>query len=1372
VLTRYSYTPEGDLAAVTDALDHTTAYENYFRGQARQEGRPDGSRITRTVNPTGTIASKTSARGHITSFTYDGLNRLTGISFPRGHDVSVSYRANGKSLTRGPYREDINWDGFGRETDVIRYDLATGEQFTRHYDHDALGRRVFESDVNSSQGVARGYDSIDRITRVTHQDQNSRSITYQGAHREVHRDENGNQTDYLYQVYGSPERRFLSWILSPESVGTHIGRDAYGNITSVFQGGLDPANPAQYLGYTQTYTYNSRLQLTAVDSPADIGTTLYGRDLIGNMTSRQVGSGNIANYTYDSMNRISSADYADDTIDVSYSYDEDGNPTSLINSFASRNYSHDENGNLSAEDIDTGGALYSLRYNINDLDHIDAIHYPSGRTLDYAPNALGRATRALPYLSSVSYFPNGSLKQLDYANGRSVTYTNTVRNWIDTIDMGSLLGLNYYYDSAGNVTTIDDQVDPSASRTMSYDDLHRLSSATGMWGTATYAYDAYSNLIRKSDPARNNRDQYYHYLGLLLDRMTYSGSPAQRVFSHDDAGNITYNDDAIFDPFTGLPEQVLTRRTQFFDDAGNMTFAQRGAKDDTGNTVPLRSGSFSSEYDASNNRIRKINHSDNNRITDYAYSRAGLLLGEYDAAGPHYGNEYFYLGSQQIATAKYNVPPGIDVGEDIQATGGAVVTISATSSDLDGEIISVQWSQISGPPVAFDNANASDTFFDAPRSEEEATIVLQYTATDDRGGSATGTLSVTIEADNSLFPVSQLAVLPGGSENIVIWEPVADATGYRVYSTSDQTLPTDTWNQSTTTKRHFSHSGVETGTEYFYRIEAFNASGTAEISPLVSATPGNLSWQPAHKIPEEQTALDSLSTRIAGNRYGEAVILSEREESGTFRLYAWQYSPPTGWGTAALVNEGVQSHYFPEIDIDDDGNVLLAWAEGSIGSRSLYSAYRLYGKDFLPPQLVEHYAPNEHVDGDVVAVSHLEFTDSGQAYLCWRQNRLHVFNNYFDAEGSSALIKRFDPDLGWTEERTLELANNVGDTRNLSCDVAGNGLVIAAWERYNTYDPQPISFGGREYDVWVTAFNPDTGWTGSETVEFIETGERESGGNGIQNYLPRATASNAGYGVVVWYNQSETNIESIEYDFGASTWLPRDTLESRANRVPSDGSQRIDSSRQGDLLVSWGDRYRIRPANNASWDRARSWPATPIDLGLDDLGQPFSVHLEAEDVVANRNIDGAWQSHQWAGSTGAGASHILSASTGAHNALRVYWALDSTLYSSSDQLPSQGPDDDSGPDTTAPSTLFTADASRIKGTSRYDITLQADEPGQTFFRFSGQGRVVSGGQDNQDWQHYLAPVGIQLSKKGAGLFEFYSEDTAGNVETTQTENLQ
>jgi hypothetical protein len=58
------------------------------------------------------------------------------------------------------------------------------------------------------------------------------------------------------------------------------------------------------------------------------------------------------------------------------------------------------------------------------------------------------------------------------------------------------------------------------------------------------------------------------------------------------------------------------------------------------------------------------------------------------------------------------------------------------------------------------------------------------------------------------------------------------------------------------------------------------------------------------------------------------------------------------------------------------------------------------------------------------------------------------------------------------------------------------------------------------------------------------------------------------------------------------------------------------------------------------------------------------------------------------------------------------------------------------------------------------------------FRLTRQGTVSGGGSNTTAWQIYSGPVTVELAKNGTANFDYYSDDTAGNVETTRTEVLQ
>ncbi len=126
--------------------------------------------ITRLVNNSGTVASETDGRGNTRRFTYDGLNRLTGIMLPIHAPVEINWSSTGKTLTRGHLREAMSFDGFGRPIRTERSDTATHTTLTQTLRYDALGRTIFESYPNSTQGVIYTYDVLGRVRRLEHPD--------------------------------------------------------------------------------------------------------------------------------------------------------------------------------------------------------------------------------------------------------------------------------------------------------------------------------------------------------------------------------------------------------------------------------------------------------------------------------------------------------------------------------------------------------------------------------------------------------------------------------------------------------------------------------------------------------------------------------------------------------------------------------------------------------------------------------------------------------------------------------------------------------------------------------------------------------------------------------------------------------------------------------------------------------------------------------------------------------------------------------------------------------------------------------------------------------------------------------------------------
>ncbi len=728
VLTSYTYTAEGDLATATDARGSTTRYASYHRGSAQIETHPESVTLARVVNDTGTAASQTNGRGFTRHFTYDAMNRLTGITYPRHAPVSVAWDASGKTLTRGSYEERITLDGFGRVVSTARADTALGIRITQTMKYDVHSNKLFESYPNSEAGVSYAYDLLKRLTTLQHPDGTLRSYVYGGG-GVTETDERGNTTNYLYRSFGDPDKdKVLVMTTEPNAIYTILDYNLLNLPTSVFQGDLTPTGSLS--GFTRRLSYDSRYFLISVSDP-ETGVTSYGRDEVGNMISRQVGSSGVTAYTYDTLNRQVFIDYPGATPDVGKSYDADGHLTKLTNSQAVIDHRYDENDNLIEKVLTLDGVPYVLNFTYNALDGLATLTYPSGRVVDYLPDAFGRPTQAAPYVSAVSYHPSGQLAGINHANGGRTEITLNDRQWISEFLHHGLAELHYAYDALGNVLGLTDPLNPAEDRAFGYDALNRLTSAQGRWGQGTLSYDAFGNLRSLNLGANTER---YAYNGLRL-RTRIHNETTSSWYTHDVYGNVRLNVEVL-----GLSSNAPQDRGQqyTYDDAGNLRNVLR-----TENIASNpRSSQYYFDYDALGQQIRRT--APNGEIIHFVHGRTGQLLGEYTGS-PQYGKEYVYLGSQFLASARTNQPPEAQAGADETVLGGATVFLDGRASmDPDGRIVRYAWAQTEGRPVTLSGAAAATASFSAPVLENTSVLGFTLTVTDDSGEEARDSVRITV----------------------------------------------------------------------------------------------------------------------------------------------------------------------------------------------------------------------------------------------------------------------------------------------------------------------------------------------------------------------------------------------------------------------------------------------------------------------------------------------------------------------------------------------------------------------------------------------------------------------------------------------------
>ncbi|KFN49652.1 RHS repeat-associated core domain-containing protein [Arenimonas composti] len=265
-------------------------------------------------------------------------------------------------------------------------------------------------------------------------------------------------------------------------------------------------------------------------------------------------SGRRVDRAYDTRNRLVQLTFPDGNGDQVLTYTADGLPatvetkndaggTTLMNT-----YSYNRLRLLKAETTGYAGWFtWTLDYSYTPSGHLASHTYPNGLVVAYAPNALGQPTQAGTWATGVQYHPSGAVKSFTYGNGRTHSLTLNARGLPLRInDNGGTLRQDHVYDANGNVTQIIDGLAATRTRTMTYDPLDRLLTATspsfGGDHWHRFSYDAFDNLRSWTLAGVKDYASYEYDANNRLQRIRATGGAVLRNFAHDVQGNLRWTD--------------------------------------------------------------------------------------------------------------------------------------------------------------------------------------------------------------------------------------------------------------------------------------------------------------------------------------------------------------------------------------------------------------------------------------------------------------------------------------------------------------------------------------------------------------------------------------------------------------------------------------------------------------------------------------------------------------------------------------------------------------------------------------------------------------------------------------------------------------
>ncbi|MCF6264821.1 MAG: hypothetical protein L3J24_14710, partial [Xanthomonadales bacterium] len=357
-ITKYSYDAASNLTSVTDPESQRTNYSYDTLSRRTQETRPLGQSLNYFYDNRDRITYMLNARNQRINYSYadwGGLlsqshyldDQATNLERIISHNYDLDgnlVSSNDDSIQAGDLYS-LNYDALSRPlTQTIKY--IPGGDKTLTYSYDRFGNRSSMS-LNDGQLLSHSY-SFDKRNRLIQanlpQATGSQSINLsytEADERQQITYPNGVTTSYTFEPNGP-----IKTINTQTSTNTNLESWTY-NYNAVLN--IDAISNS--LGQT-TYSYDGLNRLTSADYPSLLNDETYAYDLVGNREDPN----NTAAYDYDQNNRILQSPINGNT---NYSFDSDGNLTQSTSSANNKTYSYDISNRLRTYTGTSNSAIYS-----------------------------------------------------------------------------------------------------------------------------------------------------------------------------------------------------------------------------------------------------------------------------------------------------------------------------------------------------------------------------------------------------------------------------------------------------------------------------------------------------------------------------------------------------------------------------------------------------------------------------------------------------------------------------------------------------------------------------------------------------------------------------------------------------------------------------------------------------------------------------------------------------------------------------------------------------------------------------------------------------------------------------------------------------
>jgi len=225
---------------------------------------------------------------------------------------------------------------------------------------------------------------------------------------------------------------------------------------------------------------------------------------------------------------------------------------------------------------------------------------------------------------------------------------------------------------------------------------------------------------------------------------------------------------------------------------------------------------------------------------------------------------------------------------------------------------------------------------------------------------------------------------------------------------------------------------------------------------------GATGWGEPERLDAALPAGTSAIVDVAANAAGDVFAVWSQDEtgSGSKHIYARQYSPGTGWGAVAPVEDSADNVFSPAVVVDSDGRAIVTWVESNATTWSVWvNRYSPIG-GWEEPQQLSGPQPV------VVGRAELVFDSTGTATAVWYETTVGAVRD------STMWASRHSPASGWSSPQVID-GNTSAQPGAYQIDVDAAGNVSVVWPEIGEDD---------QYSIWFNRYTQSEGWGDADTL--------------------------------------------------------------------------------------------------------------------------------------------------------------------------------------------------------------------------------------------------------------------------------------------------